>query len=487
MVSIDVDVAIIGAGISGVGAAIKLLEAGIDDFVVLEKGSSLGGVWRDNTYPGCACDVPSILYSYSFAPNPNWSRSFAGQPEILDYLRITAERHGVPAKVRFDVEVLGAHWDPAASRWWLTTTQGDVSARSLIAAAGPWHEPNWPETPGLDSFPGPVFHSSRWDHDVDLAGKRVAVIGNGASAVQFVPEIAPQVAELHLFQRTPQWVLPKPDTTTSARRNRVAARVPGAHKAMWWSKHLRMELVGLVFRHRKLQGMLKAAGTKNINTAIEDPALQKILTPAFDVGCKRLLMSNTFYPALARANVEVHPTALAAVEDELVVGADGSEVPVDVIILGTGFKILDMPIAGRIHSASGTSLAEHWQGSPQAYLGTTVTGFPNLYLLFGPGLGAVTSGFYIVESQLLHVMGALAHQRANNVDVEVRAGAQERFTEDLQAALQGSVYNAGGCRSYFFDANGRNSFSWPWTAARLRRKLGRFDPRDYLSVPSSKT
>ncbi len=483
--TVNVDVAVIGAGISGVGAAIKLLEAGVDDFVVLEKGTSIGGVWRDNTYPGCACDVPSILYSYSFAPNPHWSRSYAGQAEILAYLQLTAERHGVLAKVRFGVEVLGARWDPATSRWRLTTTQGDVAARSLIAAAGPWHQPNVPDVPGLESFPGPVFHSSRWDHDVELVGKRVAVIGNGASAVQFVPEIVAQVAELHLFQRTPQWVLPKSDRSATARRTRIAARIPGAHQATWYSKHLRMELVGLLFRHRLLQGLLRAAGAKNIHAGIEDPALREVLTPSWDVGCKRLLMSNDYYPALARPHVVVHPTALTTVRDDTVVGADGTEVQVDVLIFATGFKILDMPIARRIRAASGSSLAQQWQGSPQAYLGTTVTGFPNLYLLFGPGLGAVTSGFFIVESQLRHIMRALAHQRVAQVDVEVRAAAQQRHNDELQSALQTSVYNAGGCRSYFLDANGRNSFSWPWTAARLRRQLDSLDLRDYVSVPSS--
>jgi cation diffusion facilitator CzcD-associated flavoprotein CzcO len=475
----EYEVIVIGAGASGIGAAIKLREAGITNFVVLEKADNVGGTWRDNTYPGCASDVPSMLYSYSFAPNPGWTRAFAGQPEIQDYLVRTARERGVLPYVRFGVEVHEVRWDDAAARWHLQTHDGPMSAQSVIAAAGPWHEPNLPDFPGIDTFGGEVFHSARWNHDVHLTGKRVAVVGTGASAVQFVPQIAPRVERLHLFQRTPQWVLPKPDASMP-RALRLAMRAPGVRNAVRAGQYQSFEGAGFAFRHPSLQPLLKTIGKANIRRGVKDPELRRTLTPTWGVGCKRLLMSNDYYPALNRLNVDVHATAVREIRGNVVVGADGTEAEADVLIFGTGFKILDMPVAGRILDADGRSLADHWEGSPQAYLGTTVAGFPNLYLILGPSLGTATSAFVVIEAQLNYVVQALAHLRATRAAaLEVRANVQDAYNAEVQAALPGTVYNSGGCSSYYFDRNGRNSFSWPWSTNRMLGLLRRFRPADY--------
>lgn len=477
----EFEVAIVGAGASGIGAAIKLRQSGMDDFIVLDKGDGLGGTWRDNTYPGCACDVPSALYSFSFAPNPEWTRAFAKQPEIRAYLRATAERFGVLPQVRTRTEVLESRWDRASRRWLLQTTGGLISARFLVAGAGPWNEPLIPEIPGLIDFPGEVFHSARWDHSADLAGRRVAVVGTGASAVQFVPEIAPKVEQLHVFQRTAQWVLPKPDHYVPRAERWVMRTVPGAQRALRAAEYAALEAFGLGFRHPWILRLIQQIGSAHLRATIRDRALREKLTPDYTLGCKRLLLSNSYYPALARDNVEVHATAVSAVDGSTVIGADGARAEVDVIVFGTGFHILDMPVAEQVFDAAGQSLAQRWQGSPQAYLGTTVAGFPNLFLLLGPGLGTGhTSAFSILEAQLEHVVAAIAHTRTDAAAVlTVRPEVQAEFNAELQAALPSTVYNAGGCQSYYLDENGQNSFSWPFSTGRLRRQVANFDPAHY--------
>lgn len=473
---------IVGAGASGIGMAAKLVERGVDDFVVLEQAADIGGTWRDNTYPGCACDVPSGLYSYSFAPNPHWGRLFAGQSEIQKYLRHNATRFGVLDHVRLGVEVRHARWDDETQRWHVDTSNGRYIANLLIGAAGPWHEPLIPDVPGLSEFDGPVFHSSRWDHDVDLAGKRVAVVGTGASAVQFVPEIVPTVARLHLFQRTAHWVLPKPDHAVPRVERLIFRAVPGARRALRAVEYAAMETLGVGYRHPHLLRHVQRIGTAHLRLTLRDSELRRTLTPDYTIGCKRLLMSNTYYPALTRPNVDVHATELREIRGNRVVGADGSVAEADVIIFGTGFRILDMPIAERVHDAGGRSLAEHWKGSPQGYLGTVVDGFPNLFVLLGPNLGTGhSSAFAIIEAQVEFVLRAVDHLRMSGaVSIEVRPQVQEAFNAQVQAALPSTVYNAGGCSSYYLDVNGRNSFSWPWSTGRLRRRVGTFEAADFV-------
>ncbi|WP_430333596.1 flavin-containing monooxygenase [Rhodococcus sp. ACT016] len=477
------EVIVVGAGISGIGAVIRLLRMGIDDVVILEKGDALGGTWRDNTYPGCACDVPSALYSYSFAPNGGWSRLFAGQNEIREYIERTAAEHRVHERVEFGTEMLRAQWDEATRRWTLDTSNGTFTADAVIAAAGPWNQPLIPDIPGLDGFTGEVFHSSRWNHDYDLTGKRVAVVGTGASAVQFVPEIAPHVGQLHLYQRTAQWVLPKPDTPLPGAARAVMSAVPGALKALRRIEYGVMETLGVGFRNPWILRVIQQIGRIQLRAQVRDPELRRALTPDYTLGCKRLLMSNTYYPALGRPNVEVHDNAVHSVRGNVVVGADGAEREVDAVIFGTGFHILDMPIGGRVFDGQGRSLDDHWKGSPQAYLGTTVTGFPNAFVLLGPALGTGhTSAFMILEAQLDYLAAAIGAARtAGWTRMETRPEVQAAFNAEVQQALGTTVYNAGGCQSYFLDVNGRNSFNWPWSTGHMRQRLRRFDAAAYLT------
>ena len=473
--------AIVGGGFAGVGAAIKLREAGIEDFVLLEKADRLGGTWRDNTYPGCGCDVPSTLYSYSFAPNPEWSRVFARRAEIQDYLEETAERYGVPQHVRTGTELLEASWDDAGRRWMLDTTTGRYTANALIVGAGPLHEPIVPDLPGLESFRGKVFHSGRWDHSHDLTGKRVAVVGTGASAVQFVPHIRREAASVHVFQRTPAWVLPKFDPKISDRWKAAFRRFPlllrVARAAMWcW-----MEGLTAAAHHPRAVRPAELYGLQHLRRAVPDPELRRALTPSFTLGCKRILLSNSFYRALRKPNVELVPSAVSEVRSGSVVTANGVEREVDTIIFGTGFHITDLPIADRIRGRTGRSLAETWNGSPEAYKGTTVAGFPNAFMLFGPNIGVI-SAFALIEAQVKYVVDALRMMDERELaTVEVRREVQAAFNERVQRSLQGTVWNAGGCQSYYLDANGRNSTVWPWSVMRLRWALRRFDPDGYLT------
>ncbi|WP_326959040.1 flavin-containing monooxygenase [Amycolatopsis sp. NBC_01286] len=485
----DFAVLVVGAGASGLGAAVRLGQAGVDDLAVLEKASELGGTWRDNTYPGCACDVPSALYSYSFAPNPEWTRAFAGQAEIKAYLRETASRFGVTPKIRFGVEVTRAQWNARAARWELETSRGPYTARILVAGTGPWHEPLIPDLPGLGTFPGEVFHSARWNHGYDLAGKRVAVIGTGASAVQFVPEIVPAVERLHLFQRTAQWVLPKPDHHVPGVERVLLRRFPLLQNALRRVEYGAMETLGFGFRHPWLLRQVQKLGLAHLRLAVRDPVLRRKLTPDYTLGCKRLLMSNTYYRALTKSTVDVHTTAVSSVSGNRVVGADGSTAEVDAIIFGTGFHILDMPVSARVFDGDGRSLDDHWKGSPSAYRGTTVAGFPNLYLLLGPSLGTGhTSAFMILEAQLRHTVAAVTRTlRSDWASVSVRPEAQATFNAEVQAALPGTVYQSGGFSSYYTDVNGRNSFSWPFSTSRLRSQVGSFDEEAYEITPAQVT
>jgi len=478
------EVVVIGAGISGIAAAIKLREAGVDDVVILEKAETYGGTWRANTYPGCACDVPSGLYSFSFAPHSDWSRLYGTQPEILAYVDGVARDHGLEEVTRFGVEVTGARWE--ADHWRITTSDategGELTARFVVAAAGPWNEPRVPDLPGLEEFPGAVWHSARWDHDYDLTGKRVAVIGTGASAVQFVPEIQQQVAGLHLFQRTAHWVLPKIDHAVPGIEKWALRRVPFMHAGLKRTEYAAMEVVGAAFhRPKPLMHALQKVGEAYLRAVVRDRELREKLTPSYLLGCKRLLFSNDYLQSLTKPNVAVHATGVAEVRGSTVVGTDGSSADVDAIILGTGFHILDMPVADLVRGADGRTLAEHWDGSPEAYLGTVVSGFPNAFVVLGPSLGTGhSSAFAIAESQVAFLVDAVtAARREGWGALDVRPEVQAAYVDEVQAALAGTAYNASSCHSYYVDANGRNSFSWPWSTGELVRRVSRFEPADF--------
>jgi len=474
-------VAIVGTGFSGLGIAIRLKERGEHDFVLLERAADVGGTWRDNTYPGCRCDVPSHLYSFSFAPNPNWSSTFSPQPEILDYLKDCADRFGVTPHIRFDTEVEEASWDGDAQLWRIETSNGPITADALVAAQGPLSEPSLPEVPGLDSFEGKAFHSARWDHEHDLTGERVAVVGTGASAIQFVPEIQPKVAQLKVFQRTAPWVIPHRNRAVSRWERRLFRLFPPAQLAMRAAIYWARESFVLIFRHRGVGRLLEQLPLRHMRSQVKDPELRRKLTPDYSLGCKRILPTNEWYPALAQPNVEVVSGAVTEVRPNSVVAEDGTEHEVDTIIFGTGFHVTDVPIADRITGREGETLAETWQGSMQAYKGTTVAGFPNLFFLVGPNTGlGHNSIVFMIESQIAYVLGALdAMRRRGAGTLEVRPEAQHAYNAELDRMTEGSVWVTGGCASYYIDRNGHNSALWPTFTWPFRRRLREFDVAAY--------
>jgi cation diffusion facilitator CzcD-associated flavoprotein CzcO len=477
----DVRIAIIGSGFGGLGTAIRLKQQGMDDFVVLERAADVGGTWRDNSYPGCACDVQSHLYSFSFAPNPGWSRSFSPQPEIQAYLQRCARDYGVLPHVRFDHEVTDARWDDDAQRWRIRTSQGPLTAQVLVMAAGALSDPVIPDLPGLDRFQGRAFHSARWDHGYDLRGKRVAVIGTGASAIQFIPEIQPHVARLHVFQRTPPWILPRHQRELRPGERRLFRRVPAAQRAARGAIYLAREAFVVAFRNPRAMGVAQAVALRHLRKSVPDAALRQKLTPDWTMGCKRILLSNEYLPALAQFNVEVVTDGIAEVRARSIVTADGTEREVDAIIFGTGFQPTDPPLAHRTRGRDGRTLAQVWAGSPRAHVGTTIAGFPNLFMLMGPNTGlGHTSVVYMIEAQVEHLLGALQHMRAHGIAaVEPRPEAQEAFVAGLDRRMTGTVWTSGGCRSWYLDETGRNSTLWPDFTWRFRRRVARFEPAEY--------
>lgn len=477
-----VSVAIIGGGLSGIGTAILLRQSGIEDVLILERASEPGGTWRDNTYPGCACDVPSALYSFSFAPNPRWSRFYASQPEIRDYVQSVAHEHGVLECLHTNTDVLDASWDQRARLWRISTTNGSLIAKALVSATGPWSEPVVPGLPGLDTFAGKVFHSSRWDHGHDLRGARVAVVGTGASAVQFVPQIRRQAKHVTVFQRTAQWVLPKPDRAITRFERGLFERIPLTQRILRAAIYYGSELAGFAERHPWAMGGIQKLAARHLRRSVVDPSLRSALMPDHTLGCKRILFSNDWYPALVEPNVDLIPGPLTEVRPHGVLGSDGVERSADTLILSTGFTITDLPIAARIHGSSGLSLAETWNGSPVGYLGTMVSGFPNLFIVLGPNIGnGHSSATVLMEIQINHLVNVLQTlKREGLASADVRPEVQERFNSEVQRRLQGTVWNAGGCMSYYLDVNGRNSTIFPGSTIELRRRLSTFDRACYV-------
>ena len=477
-----VKVAIIGAGFGGLGTAIRLLQEREQSFVILERAADVGGVWRDNTYPGCACDVQSHLYSFSFAPNPGWTRRYSPQAEIQGYLRACVDRFALRPYLRLSEELIDAKWDAAAQRWHLRTSRGELTADLLVAAAGALSEPSIPRVPGIATFEGKVFHSSRWDHGVDLAGKRVAVVGTGASAIQFVPQLQPRVASLHVFQRTPPWVMPRLDGAIGPLTRRVLSRSRLAQAALRLQLFVTRELFALPFLRPAIARVVRLVALRYLAKSVPDAALRAKLTPSYEIGCKRVLLSDDYYPALAQPNVEVIAGGLREVRGRTVIGAGGEEREVDVLIFGTGFEVADLPIAKRVHGRDGRALDQVWAGSPRAHLGTTVSGFPNLFVLLGPNTGlGHTSVVIMIESQIEHVLAALRHMRRSNVGaVEPRAEAQAAFIARVDQKMKRTVWLAGGCRSWYLDRDGRNFALWPGFTFSFHRRVHDFRPAEYL-------
>jgi cation diffusion facilitator CzcD-associated flavoprotein CzcO len=475
------EVLIIGSGFAGVAAAIQLRQAGVTDVLLLERADTLGGTWRDNHYPGCACDVPSRLYSLSFAPNPDWSHSYSGQGEIQAYLERVAREGRVVPLIRFDHEVTGAQWDATRAQWRVDTNRGAFGARVLVMATGALSDPVLPDVPGRETFAGPAFHSAQWDHRVPLRGRRVAVIGTGASAIQFVPAIQPQVAQLSLFQRTPPWILPRHDRTIGAIERAAYRVVPGLERLARAAVYVQHEARFLAFREARFGRIAQRQALRHLHARVKDPALRAKLTPAYTIGCKRVLVSNDFYPAVAQPNVDVITTGIREVVPEGVVDASGTLHPADVLIYGTGFRPTDPPLSPHVLGRDGRSLTEVWGGSMRAHKGTTVHGFPNLFIMPGPNVGiGHTSMLYMIESQVRHLVHAVRTMRSRGlVAVEPRAESQAAWVADVDARMQRMVWVAGGCSSWYLDATGRNSTLWPDFTWRFRRRVQGFDANEY--------
>lgn len=480
-------IVIVGTGFAGLGSAIRLRQRGEHDFVLLERAERLGGTWRDNSYPGCACDVPSHLYSFSFALNPSWTHLCSPQSEIQAYLERVAGVHGIPPHIRFGHEMLESAWSNERQLWEIHTSAGDFTAEILISGMGGLSEPALPKLEGLQSFQGTTFHSAQWDHEHDLAGERVAVIGTGASAVQFIPEIQPEVGELQVYQRTAPWIVPRRNAEINPRLRRLFQRLPPAMKlvrgALYWSAEL---LVLGLAKEPRLMRILERVAEKNLERQVpDDPELRAKLKPSYRLGCKRILFTDSYLPALAKENVEVVSSPIREVRAHSIVTEDGSEREVDTIIFGTGFHVTDQPLIDRVRGRDGRLLTEHWQGAMAAFNGTTVTGFPNLFILLGPytGLGH-TSIVIMIEAQIEYVMKALdAIDERRLAAVDVRPEAQQAFVNEMNRMAKGTVWTAGGCKSWYLDSHGNASTIWPDFTFRFRARTKRFDSGDYDLLP----
>lgn len=478
-------IAIVGAGFAGLGAAIRLQQAGIEDFVLLEKANEVGGTWQANIYPGCQCDVPSQLYSFSFALNPDWSRSFSTQPEIWEYLKRCAREHDLYRRVSFGTELLRAAWSETEQLWRLETSKGPLTAEILVSGMGLLCEPALPAIEGLERFAGPCFHSARWDHGVDLSGKRVAVIGTGASSIQLVPKIQPAVSELHLFQRTPPWILPHPDRAITAVERWVYKRLPTIQRLVREGIYWGRELLVLLFLHPRLGMAAEALAKRHLRRQIADPELREQLTPNYRIGCKRILLSDDYYPAVAAENAQLVTAPIERVTERGIVTSDGVERELDAIVLSTGFHVTDVPYGSLLKGRDGRSLAETWQGSPKVHLSSTVAGFPNLFLLLGPytGLGH-TSVVFMIECQIAYLLDCIATMDRERLRaVEPKAAAQQAFLAEMKRKAKRTVWLSGGCASWYLDSEGAASAIWPGPTWRFRQLLRSFDPDEYTLRP----
>ncbi len=480
--TISTRIVIVGTGFAGLGMGIRLRRAGLTDFVILERANEIGGTWRDNQYPGCACDIPSQLYSFSFARNAHWTRVFPTQPEIHAYLKACAKRYKLEQHIRYASDVTEARYDAERVRWRIETRAGlAYEAPVLISAMGGLSNPAMPDIPGLATFAGPRFHSAEWRHDVDLNGKRVAVIGTGASAIQFVPQIAPEVADLALFQRTPPWIVPKLDGPIDARTKRLLRFVPGyawAHRAKIYLTHEARALGFIV--NPKILAAIENISKKQIRRQIADPALRARVTPTYRLGCKRILISNDYYPALGRENVRLVTDPIARIEPGAVVASDGSRYPADVLIYGTGFRAQDGLSPVRIVGEGGRTLEGAWADGMEAFLGTSVAGFPNFFTLVGPNTGlGHNSMVYMIESQIAYVLDALRQMKKRGARaLDVRPEVQAAFNARLREKTKGTIWQSG-CRSWYLDKNGKNTSLWPGFTFDFRRRTKRIEPARY--------
>jgi cation diffusion facilitator CzcD-associated flavoprotein CzcO len=508
-------IVIIGTGFAGLGMAIELRKAGIEDFVILEKAEDVGGTWRDNHYPGCACDVQSHLYSFSFEANPDWSRMFSPQPEIWDYLRHCTRKYDLLPKIRFNQQVVGASYNEDSGLWDVKVCDGkaiaeymrarglkpgetidptdpalpptqSLRARVIVSGMGGLSVPAYPKLKGLENFAGESFHSQDWKHEYGLAGKRVAVIGTGASAIQFVPQIQPKVIRLDLYQRTPPWIMPKPDREITRFERWLFKHLPITQRLFRGAIYTLLEFRALAFVvHPKLMHQIKRLARLHIHRQIKDPVLRKKVTPDYMLGCKRVLISDDYYPALAQPNVDVITSGIREVRAHSIVTEDGQEREIDCIIFGTGFHATDPLPRGAIFGRGGQDILDAWKEGPEAFRGTTISGFPNLFLLAGPNTGLGHSSMvYMIESQIRYVRDAIRLMRDKKLKaVDVQPEAQARYNQELQQDLKQAIWSVGGCRSWYLLPNGKNVTLWPRFTWQFRRQLRKFDAAAYRLEP----
>lgn len=484
----SVRVLVVGAGFAGIAAASRILEEDPGaDVVIIERAGDVGGTWRDNTYPGCACDVPTSLYSFSFAPSPDWTHTFARQPEIYRYLRGVVDKSGLRDRIVTDCELTGATWDGVRSVWNVETSKGSVTADVVVAATGALSTPKFPQVPGLEKFAGTMFHSATWNHDHDLTGERVAVIGTGASAVQFVPEIADRTARLTVFQRTPAWVVPRLDRTLGRIEKALYRRFPASQKAVRGVIYgYREAYVTALAHHPKVLPLVTNVAKVHLRRQVKNPAKRAALMPDFMLGCKRMLLSNDWLKTLDRDDVDLVASGLTEITENSVIDADGNAHQVDTIIFATGFTPTEPPVSHALVGTDGRTLAEHWAGSPNAFKGTTVHGFPNLFLMYGPNTNLGHSSIvYMLESQANYVVSALAQLEERRLaSVEVTEHAQRQYNSWIHDSLDGTVWNTGGCSSWYLDSEGKNPVMWPTYTFRFRNSTRTFDMSQYTGVPA---
>ncbi len=489
MSSSEEQIVIVGSGFAGLGMGIRLKQAGIP-FVILERGDEVGGTWRDNHYPGAACDVQSHLYSFSFEPNPRWSRMFAEQPEIQAYLVHCADAYGLRPHIRLGRTATAATFDERAGQWTIEAEhEGRTEryrGRAFVSGCGALSRPAVPALPGLERFEGERWHSAEWRHDVDLSAKRVAVIGTGASAIQFVPQLQRSAARVDLYQRTPPWILPKPDRAIGPREQALYQRMPAAQwlarQAIYWQLEPRVTAFAI---SPKVMQVAQIFAKRHLYRQVKDLGLRAKLLPDYTIGCKRILISNDYYPALAEPNVALVTSGIREIRERSIVTADGTEHPCDVIVFGTGFHAAEDVAPFPVRGLDGRSLNDAWRAEgAEAYKGSTVHGFPSFFMIPGPNTGLGHSSMvFMIETQIAHVMKAIRHMRREKLRyLDVRPEVQARYNRALQKRLAKTVW-ASGCNSWYQTSAGKNTTLWPGFTFEFRLRAARFDARDYRGAP----
>ena len=489
-VDTDMDIVIVGAGFSGLGMAIQLKDAGIENFTILERAAEVGGTWRDNHYPGAACDVASHLYSYSFEQNPNWSRAFGQQPEIFDYIKRTAAKYDLYKHIRFNTTIVKSWFNEDEGRWHALTADGEeMTAQVVVSAVGALSDPAYPKIPGLDNFQGKLMHTAQWDDDYDLTGKRVAVVGSGASAIQVVPEVQKKAGHMTVFQRTPSWIMPKPDRPIPEKEQEEYAEHPfKLHKRrfrIYWMSELFAPFIISNRKFFKTQAEKMAKG--HIRKQVKDRELQKAVTPDYAIGCKRILISNDWYPAIQADNAELVADGPAEIKANSIVLKDGREIEVDAIVCATGFKVPSSAAPFQVQGLGGLDLNDAWDDGAEAYKGVAVSGFPNLFFLMGPNTGpSHTSVLAFTEMQMEYIGKAIGHMARHKLKwLDVKKNVQDRFNRGIQKRMENTSWTSG-CNSWYLTDSGKNTTLYPGFNWEYRMRLWRFRPGEYHEQPADK-